>query len=765
MDKYELKTVQSDRKPLRWFERLHVRFSLIQICLLVVVIAVSITVVVMIERALLLKQGYELSEQLGNRVVAELRQRITRAETLVATLANLGEVLNKDADTFMKIVPHMVNYEGEESFIAGGGLWPEPGAFEPGVERRSFFWGRDEQGVLQYFDDYNDPAGAGYHHEEWYVPATFYPAGQAFWSKSYMDPYSYQPMVTCTVPMRIDGKITGVATVDLKLEGLEKFFEDAAGVVGGYIFAVDRNNKLLSYPNPAMAKLRSVDDKGNVTEEYLTVRELARKIPVYQTVADELDGINASMISIAQKKKGFDEHLPSKLDEGSYQINPQEALLTTAIMGDPFAEITGANETMEMKRMFLASDPLLKTPVMAAIFHVPGTYWKLVFVTPQSTFLAVADHVTKEVAFYIVGLELLALVIVFIAMQRMFIVPLRRMASDVREKSLSGGLSADFKLNESSRNELGDLAHEFNNRTNQLLLALEHIDKTNEMLEETVKQRTKELEAAQSHLIQSEKMASIGNLAAGVAHEINNPIGFIASNINTLKEYISVYGKFSAAVDKLKKDVLPFNIKEVSLAVENLEKIQKDLNFDFVNDDIQKLVEESIGGVQRIARIVNDLKNFSRVHEDERNEVFVEDIVEGILGIALNQIRFKADVVKQYGRCSRVTCNEQSLGQVFLNLIINAAQAIVEKGEIIIKTYEQGGFVCVDIQDNGQGIPQENLRNIFNPFFTTKPVGQGTGLGLSISYEIIQKHGGDISVVSEVGKGTTFTVKLPVSKE
>ena len=243
------------------------------------ILAAIFAVFATIGKNLLDKQAYRQVVLSGQNIVSELGNRIALAESLAIALANLGEELPSDDALVMKLAKHVIDLEGTETFIAGGGLWPEPYKYDPKIERRSFFWGRDHQGLLQYFDDYNNPSGPGYHHEEWYVPAKYTQNDKPFWSKSYMDPYSYQPMVTVTVPMYSGNDFHGASTIDLKLEGLHTFLEQITKPFGGYAFAVDRNGKFLSYPDELITKVYSVDQQGNRTEEFITIDALARQKP------------------------------------------------------------------------------------------------------------------------------------------------------------------------------------------------------------------------------------------------------------------------------------------------------------------------------------------------------------------------------------------------------------------------------------------------------------------------------------------------------
>lgn len=271
----------------------------------------------------------------------------------------------------------------------------------------------------------------------------------------------------------------------------------------------------------------------------------------------------------------------------------------------------------------------------------------------------------------------------------------------------------------------------------------------------------KQLEDAQNQLLQSEKLASIGLLASGVAHEINNPIGFVNSNLGTLKSYgdelLAIIAAYEAA--ELCDEPDP----RVRFAAANEMKSAFDLNF--IKADLASLLAESRDGLDRVKRIVQSLKDFSRV---ETSEIWrFDDITRGIestLSVVWNELKYKCEVRKEYGDIPPVECMLSHLNQVFMNLLINAAHAIKEHGIVTIRTSQHADEVWIEIGDTGEGIPPENLSLIFSPFFTTKPVGKGTGLGLSLSYGIIEKHHGRIEVDSVVGKGTVFRVCLPIKQ-
>jgi PAS domain S-box-containing protein len=274
-------------------------------------------------------------------------------------------------------------------------------------------------------------------------------------------------------------------------------------------------------------------------------------------------------------------------------------------------------------------------------------------------------------------------------------------------------------------------------------------------MEEEQRELIAKLREAHEQLLQAEKMASIGQLAAGIAHEINNPVGFVNSNMGTMASYLAT---LFTVIDSYQQAVAGQPALEARVA-----PVLQNAELDFLKEDARALVRESLDGLRRVRDIVLSLKDFSHVGEADWQMADLHKGLDSTLNIVANELKFKARVEKHYGKLPLVRCLASQLNQVFMNLLVNAGQAIVERGVIRIITGTRDDWVWVRIQDNGVGIAPEHVKRIFEPFFTTKPVGSGTGLGLSLSYGIVNRHGGHIDVISEPGKGTAFTVNLPVN--
>ena len=291
----------------------------------------------------------------------------------------------------------------------------------------------------------------------------------------------------------------------------------------------------------------------------------------------------------------------------------------------------------------------------------------------------------------------------------------------------------------------------------ELKLARDRLANQNAYLEAELNRRLQENQQVQTQLLQSEKMAAIGQLSAGITHEINNPVGFVASNLGSLDAYLrDIFSLLDAYVTL--EDACPAG----TAALANIRKLKQEKEIDFIREDTAQLIAESREGLVRVIKIVNDLKNFSRMESNVWLKSNLHEGLDSTLNIVWNEIKYHCTLHKDYGVIPEVVCIPSQINQVLLNLLSNAAQAIPEKGEITIRTGQVGGEVFIAIADTGTGIPAEVLPRLFEPFFTTKPVGKGTGLGLSIAYGIVHKHGGRIEVDSTVGRGTTFTVWLPI---
>lgn len=331
--------------------------------------------------------------------------------------------------------------------------------------------------------------------------------------------------------------------------------------------------------------------------------------------------------------------------------------------------------------------------------------------------------------------------------------PLKEVSSAA--KKIADG-EFDIQVEKSNFSEINDLIYSCNEMAFQL-------KELYSSLELKVQERTIALETAnhklqetQAMMVHSEKMRSLGELVAGIAHEINNPINFIHGNIMILQNYVK---DILSLVDLYEENnqTIPLDVKE------KIEQLKKDIDLDFLRDDVKDLIKSCIEGTERTKNIILDLKNFSRMEEMVLTQFDIPKEIDTTLNILNNKYKNRITVIKNYSPDTpKIEAYGGQLNQVFMNILDNAQDAMGEKGTLTINTYKDNQNAKIEFIDTGSGIPKENLKKIFDPFFTTKAVGKGTGLGMSISYRVINDHHGRIEVESEVGKGTKFTVTLPI---
>ncbi len=727
---------------MHWSESLHFKLTLCQLCLLVVMIGSTIAVMFTVERSLLIEEGKDLAEQLGNRVVSDLETRTALAESLTTSLANLGEKLGTDVDTYKNVMPHVIDYEGNEDFIAGGGIWPEPNAFSPGVERRSFFWGREPNGTMKYFDDYNDPAGRGYHKEEWYVPATHYPPGKSFWSKSYVDPHSQQPMVTCTVPMHNEGRLAGVATVDLKLEGLGAMLHDASDVMRGYMFLVDRNNKFLTFPDLEVVTRNHVDDDGHSVVEFLTASDVAQENTSFSSVADALAGVNRRILEAANLAAPEATEIVRDIEKRSDQISREEARLIVAVLNDPLGEATVSSN--EIERLFLDDCLLFDEPIMVSIFHMPTTYWKLIVVTPMSKFYAPADAATLKVGSYVIGLELSALLIMFFVSKRLFIRPLRRLSDQLRKMSASKD-NFNERLCDTSQSELGQLAYHFNRRTDFLFETLNDLENARDQLEDRVTERTATLESTMTALQDANSQLIVAKDAAEVASKCKTD--FLANMSHEIRTPMTAILGFS-------ENLLDTSQSEQErLNCIHIIRCNGAFLLDLINDilDLSK-IEAGKMTIERTTcepcRIIAEVASLMSVRADAKSLSF--------------------DLEYEGAIPATIQSDPTRIRQILINLVGNAIK-FTETGSVRLVTRlvhdHDVPHLRFDVIDTGCGMTQCQKSTLFQAFTQadssiTRQFG-GSGLGLYISKRFAEMLGGDITVAAtEKGAGSTFRVTV-----
>lgn len=463
----------SSIKNLRWRDSLPIKFSSIQFIIASLIIISSVWLIFTIEKSHYLETQIALNQNQGLAFVATLEQTTTKIESLANSIASLGELYRNNRQILVTSIPALMNIDGKHQLISGGGLWPEPGAFEQGKERDSLFWARNSTLELEQIEGYNSLNGPDYHLESWYKPIPFSPQNTTLWSQSYVDPYTKEAMLTASVPMWSEYQFWGVATIDITLSGLAHFFHQATNEKTdntGYIFALDHLNKVIAFPEKSV--LPQLIQPPDLFKPF---EELAKNSPDLAKISQKLLDIDKELIRRSQQHPAYTNEQLAELLKS-----------TPSSQRDKLAALVNLNasqviSTSELITSFkIHFEEKSEQAALVSIFLMPRTYWKIVLITPLNTINKEANNIAARIGFYLVLMQLFGLILLFILQHKLFIRPISRMVYALRYDQV-----AKLELEASTRNdEMGQLAHAFIFRNHQLEVAFASLDASNLALEE-----------------------------------------------------------------------------------------------------------------------------------------------------------------------------------------------------------------------------------------------------------------------------------------
>lgn len=670
--------------------------------LIILILAVSSTVVWLKGRPLMIELGLRSQVQLGQNVALALEQELAEIAGITRSMAALSTALPHDSETFQRSIPPILNQLGPDSVIAGGGIWPEPYAFARSQVRNSFFWGRNANAELVFIEDYNNPNGPGYHNEEWYAPARLLSEGAVYWSKSYTDPYSLQPMVTCSAPVFDNGVFSGVATVDLRLDRVSKILEKLSSGMDAYAFVVDRNNKFIAYPYPDRV-ITTRSETNSPSPDFIYASELADIQPSFAEFATHLDSREKKLQgNIALTSEVFSTNV-SLLEKSSYQIDMREARRIVAHLLSRSGKLQAYPELVD--QFTIDRDSILAEPATAIVFHMPNTNWKVVTVFRKSAYLTLIDTVSRELVQYLIITTLAFGLIAYLVLRNRVLKPVREMV-DQLTVAVSDPSKLELRFHYGRQDELGLLAHWFNLRTKQLEIA-------RDQAENASKAKTEFL--------------------AKMSHELRTPLN-------------SIIGFSRRLIKKLDGEIDEFYLEALHRIHSNgnhlLELIRDILDLSAVESGATRLHLSWASTNEILAEAQAEVRFLA---EDRKLDIRVYPLADD-KKIHCDKYR----VVQILAHLLKNAINATTHGQVRIR---------------VFETDRKQGYIGFEVSDSGVGISEYDQKRLFKKFTQLNErlgAEPGTGLGLFLVSKFLQLHNGEIMVSSKIGEGSIFTAYLPI---
>ena len=768
-------------KVVDWFGSISTRILIILTLAFLLIILLVYWVIETQAKPRILEMTSEIVVETGNEAINSIMASINHVDGLAKATSTMAGGLPKQDALYKETFGNLMQQTDQR--IVGGGVWFDPNMYAQGRERQSFVWSRDESGSMQPLERYNQARQTPnpYYRDWWYIPAMYARHDHCVWSRAYVDPVSNQPMMTCAKAL-YDSRnqaFDGVVSFNLLLDNLGEAMKKWQDKLGGYVFLVDLDNRFLTFPDQSMV-MHATKDSGQ--GEVVTARQLAESNPSFAPIADSLDSINQTLIDEAVTKDESRYTLAARSILSTTNLNKiseQESKLLSALLLLNIDQTFNLVDSHLVDTIAVPNDFVLQQPATAFVFRMPFTYWKMVIVKPDNDLMSVANALSnKLIQAMLLGFIPILLLTAWV-FRRYFTRPLKHMAQSVADMGLLieqkkyQQLSA-HKLPYSNVSEIQIISEQTNQLIDRVVENEGALAEINVHLEKQVAARTQdlqqamdELKASQVHLVRSEKMATLGQMVAGVAHEVNTPLGYVRSNMELVGDNLMRFDELLQHTDQLLHALKAptINQEQVEQLIEQTLQCCEEIKEDEVSEDLADLIKDGLYGVDQIAELVVSLRDFSRIDESKVKDVDINDCINTSLIMARNNLK-TLDVKTNLAELPPIQCNPSQINQVLLNLFNNAAQAIPSdhKGTLQVTSSVDKAqqHVVVRIIDNGSGIKEDVLNHIFEPFFTTKKAGDGTGLGLAITAQIMEQHDGRIEVSSIVGEGTTFTLMLPI---
>ena len=725
------------------------------------------------------KEGYEkirlesakLVAERGNTAVNSISADINRVMRSALLLQQSAQTLPTQENILQASTANAFD-KRDYNLLGSGGIWPEKGALGANTATHPFLMVRqngDYQAVL------SDPNPANpYYQEDWFSVLKLLSPDSCIWNHVRASQTKGELAMSCGVAIERDNQFWGASTVNFTLNQLQENIVKLSESSGsGYILLLDNSDKVIASSNPE--RLSYIDE---ATGTPLDIKQVINSDPAWEPVLGFLDTQRNEIIEqVAASVSPQVQQVLTTLDKAETGTAKGYYLVNYAAYLNNGENKQNAMDSRLLQSFELTNDNFYNGS-QAYVFEIPETYWKLIVVQPDAEINAIADNLSENLVNWIALALLLTAGIIYFMLTFLAFKPLKETTDKI---SLAENIINNKQYNKLSsvkfkkgRNEIGLVNGSINDLLDRIQSNEGKLANINQQLEIKVEERTaelqdtlKELKNSQLQLIRSEKMATLGQMVAGVAHEVNTPLSYVQNNLEIIGQLTEQYEELIELVQGLK------GIKSEAAADDKIDKLLADIirasdeiQEDDLSSELKELIKDSLFGVEQITEMVLNLRNFARLDESKVKTIDVRECIEASLKIAGNSIRHQ-EIVTDFASTPEIKCSPSQINQVLVNLLNNAAQAMGEKpdGKIEVRTRADDNNVYIDVSDNGKGMSTEVLNQIFEPFFTTKGAGEGTGLGMAISQQIMEQHNGDIKAVSTEGVGTTFTLTLPINND
>lgn len=808
------------------------RLNISTILALVILVILTISMTKKIVRPQLESRFLNMASQAGHTILAEFTKDLSKAKTLSKVIAKWSETAEQSAPLYMRTLPVLINLKAEDDFIAGGGIWPEPYTFDKNVARRSFFWGRNKSGILEYFDDYNNIKGAGYHNEEWYVPVKLLPKNTVYWSQAYTDPYTLQPMVTCSTPIYKKSKFYGVSTIDIKLDGLQKSIQQVVAKFHGYGFVLDRFNQVVFYSREIkLPKSKTLYGYNDILEASESYKPVIKTVLSIETPTDKFTENQKALIT--KIKSGFSGKINGL---STKNIN----LLSFDMSNKILLEEGSRNKLID--QINIKNDPILDGGSTAFVFYMPTTNWKMILFLPQrDTDLAIAS-IVKDISWF----QSSVIVLMFLSgawlMHLLIAKPLKQMISQLKGSAneKEGDLSL---LTVKGKGEIAELVTAFNGKTTTLSDVLKEVRTLEEEKSKRLLDFTQSINDA-IIVINSDGEIVFWNKAASkifgysVDEILYTSVNCIIPDEFHVDHYVGLIA--DAQKGEIKSEDTIFELPAITKAGEALlveltvsastsngvkiftvilrditqrKKAEDDLKkanqskSEFLSNmshelrtPMHAILSYSGFGINRIDKagrkkllkyfqqinvsgkrllhLLNNLLDMSKLEAGKMELMIEEGDLHSLAEACIIEVLSLAEAKKidihisNNARQTNLEMDYARISQVVINLLSNAIK-FTEDSSCIKVSFADGVInnhkaVLLSVEDQGQGIPENELGTIFDKFIQSSQTNTGaggTGLGLSICNEIIDIHHGEIWAKNSPEGGAVFYMLLPLKYE